>query len=117
MKVKWRELPKLLSTNSIDALVLDDYDFHGEVLPIYLGMPYNILANALHFDYSGSTQRYCASASSSATNTGATRFHGIGGDSEVLFPTKLTKYLTPDRRNFHRQNSNLATGQWKMSAP
>jgi zeaxanthin glucosyltransferase len=55
MKVKWRELPKLLSANSIDALVLDDYDFYGEVLPIYLGMPYAILANALHFDYSGYT--------------------------------------------------------------
>jgi zeaxanthin glucosyltransferase len=55
MKVKWRELPKLLSANGIDALVLDDYDFYGEVLPIYLGMPYAILANALHFDYSGYT--------------------------------------------------------------
>jgi len=55
MKVKWRELPKLVSANGIDALVLDDYDFYGDVLPIYLGMPYAILANALHFDYSGYT--------------------------------------------------------------
>jgi len=55
MKVRWRELPKLLSANGIDALVLDDYDFYSEVVPMYLGMPYAILANAFHFDYSGYT--------------------------------------------------------------
>ena len=55
MKVRWRELPKLLSANGIDALVLDDYDFYSEVVPMYLGMPYAILANAFHFDYSGCT--------------------------------------------------------------
>jgi SAM-dependent methyltransferase len=43
------------SSNGIDALVLDDYDFYSEVVPIYLGMPYAILSNALHFDYSGYT--------------------------------------------------------------
>ena len=55
MKVRWRKLPKLLSANAIDALVLDDYDFYSEVVPMYLGMPYAILANAFHFDYSGYT--------------------------------------------------------------
>jgi hypothetical protein len=40
MKVRWRELPQLLSANGIDALVLDDYDFYSEVVPMYLGMPY-----------------------------------------------------------------------------
>ena len=55
MKVKWRELPELLSSNGFDALVLDDYDFYSEVVPMYLGMPYAILANAFHFDYSGYT--------------------------------------------------------------
>jgi len=55
MKVKWRELPELLSSNGVDALVLDDYDFYSEVVPMYLGMPYAILANAFHFDYSGYT--------------------------------------------------------------
>ena len=55
MTVKWRELPKLLSSNGIDALVLDDYDFYSGVVPMYLGMPYAILANAFHFDYSGYT--------------------------------------------------------------
>src|SRR3984893_17650462 len=55
MKVRWRELPQLLSANGIDALVLDDYDFYSEVVPMYLGMPYAILANAFHFDYSGCT--------------------------------------------------------------
>jgi zeaxanthin glucosyltransferase len=54
-KVKWKELPKLLSSNGIDALVLDDYDFYGAVVPMCLGMPYAILSNALHFDYSGYT--------------------------------------------------------------
>jgi zeaxanthin glucosyltransferase len=55
LKVKWRELPKLLSAHGIDALVLDNYDFYVEVVPMRLGMPYAVLANALHFDYSGST--------------------------------------------------------------
>jgi zeaxanthin glucosyltransferase len=55
MKVRWRELPRLLSANGIDALVLDDYDFYSEVVPMCLGMPYAILANAFHFDYSGYT--------------------------------------------------------------
>ena len=55
MKVKWRELPKLLSANGIDALVLDNYDFYVEVVPMRLGIPYAVLSNALHFDYSGST--------------------------------------------------------------
>jgi zeaxanthin glucosyltransferase len=53
--VRWSELPKLLSANGIDALVLDNYDFYGEVVPLYLGMPYATLSNALHFDYSGYT--------------------------------------------------------------
>jgi zeaxanthin glucosyltransferase len=54
-EVRWRELPKLLSANGIDALVLDNYDFYGDVVPMFLGMPYAILSNALHFDYSGYT--------------------------------------------------------------
>jgi zeaxanthin glucosyltransferase len=54
-KAQWRELPKLLPANDIDVLVLDNYAFYGEVVPMYLGMPYAILANALHFDYSGYT--------------------------------------------------------------
>src|SRR3984893_11600324 len=53
--LKWRTFPQLLSANGIDALVLDDYDFYSEVVPMYLGMPYAILANALHFDFSGCT--------------------------------------------------------------
>jgi zeaxanthin glucosyltransferase len=54
-KVRWRELPELLSANGIDALVLDNYDFYAEVVPIYLGIPYATVANALHLDYSGYT--------------------------------------------------------------
>jgi zeaxanthin glucosyltransferase len=54
-KLEWRTFPKLLSANGIDALVLDDSDFYSEVSPMYLGMPYAILSNALHFDYSGYT--------------------------------------------------------------
>jgi zeaxanthin glucosyltransferase len=54
-EVRWRELPELLSANDIDALVLDNYDFYAQVVPMYLGMPHAVLANALHFDYSGNT--------------------------------------------------------------
>jgi zeaxanthin glucosyltransferase len=54
-KVRWREVPKLLSANGVDALVLDNYDFYSQAVPMYLGMPYATLANALHFDYSGYT--------------------------------------------------------------
>ena len=54
-KVKWKELPRLLSANGIDALVLDNYDFYGEVIPMHLGMPYATISDALHFDYSGYT--------------------------------------------------------------
>jgi zeaxanthin glucosyltransferase len=54
-EVRWRELPELLSANGIDALVLDNYDFYGQAVPMYLGMPYAILSNALQFDYSGHT--------------------------------------------------------------
>jgi len=54
-KVKWKELPRLLPANGIDALVLDNYDFYSQVVPMSLGMPYAVLSNALHFDYSGYT--------------------------------------------------------------
>jgi zeaxanthin glucosyltransferase len=54
-KLKWRTFPKLLSSTGIDALVVDNYDFYGEIIPMRLGMPYAILSNALHFDYSGRT--------------------------------------------------------------
>src|SRR5246127_4891072 len=54
-EVKWRTLPNLLSSTGIDALVVDNYDFYSEIIPMRLGMPYAILSNALHFDYSGRT--------------------------------------------------------------
>ena len=54
-EVKWRTLPNLLSATGIDALVVDNYDFYGEIIPMRLGMPYAIVSNALHFDYSGYT--------------------------------------------------------------
>jgi zeaxanthin glucosyltransferase len=54
-EVKWRTLPNLLSSTGIDALVVDNYDFYSEIIPIRLGMPYAVLSNALHFDYSGYT--------------------------------------------------------------
>jgi zeaxanthin glucosyltransferase len=55
MKVKWKTLPKILSSRGIDAVVLDDCDFYGAIVPMHLGMPYAVLSNALHFDYSGYT--------------------------------------------------------------
>src|ERR1700736_2438994 len=54
-EVKWRTLPNLLSSTGIDALVVDNYDFYGEIIPMRLGMPYAIMSNALHFDYPGYT--------------------------------------------------------------
>jgi zeaxanthin glucosyltransferase len=54
-EVKWKTLPNLLSATGIDALVVDNYDFYGEIIPMRLGMPYAIVSNALHFDYSGYT--------------------------------------------------------------
>ena len=56
-EVQWKQFPDLLSSAGVDALVLDNYDFYGEVIPMHLGMPYAILSNALHFDYSGYNQR------------------------------------------------------------
>src|SRR6266436_426336 len=54
-EVKWRSLPDLLSSTGIDALVVDNYDFYGEIIPMRIGMPYAVVSNALHFDYSGYT--------------------------------------------------------------
>jgi zeaxanthin glucosyltransferase len=54
-EVKWRTLPNLLSATGIDALVVDNYDFYGEIIPMRIGMPYAVVSNALHFDYSGYT--------------------------------------------------------------
>jgi zeaxanthin glucosyltransferase len=54
-EVKWRTLPDLLSSTGIDALVVDNYDFYGEIVPKRLRMPYAVVSNALHFDYSGYT--------------------------------------------------------------
>jgi zeaxanthin glucosyltransferase len=54
-EVKWRTLPNLLSSTGIDALVVDNYDFYGEIIPMRLGMPYAVVSNALHFDYSAYT--------------------------------------------------------------
>jgi zeaxanthin glucosyltransferase len=54
-EAKWRTLPNLLSSTGIDALVVDNYDFYSEIIPMRLGMPYAIVSNALHFDYSGYT--------------------------------------------------------------
>src|SRR3981189_642966 len=54
-EVKWSTLPKLLSSTGIDALVADNYDFYGQIIPTCLGMPCPLVSNALPFDYSGYT--------------------------------------------------------------
>jgi len=54
-EVKWRTLPNLLSATGIDALVVDNYDLLRRNNPMRLGMPYAVVSNALHFDYSGYT--------------------------------------------------------------
>ena len=53
--IKRKSLPQLLSSTGIEGLVLDSYDFYGEIIPMRLGLPYAIVSNALHFDYSGYT--------------------------------------------------------------
>jgi zeaxanthin glucosyltransferase len=54
-EVQWKQLPDLLVSTGVDALVLDSSNFYGEVIPMRLEMPYAILSNALYFDYSGYT--------------------------------------------------------------
>jgi zeaxanthin glucosyltransferase len=48
-------LPKTLLENRVDALVLDQVDCGLGLVPMYLGMPYVHVSNALHLDYSGNT--------------------------------------------------------------
>src|SRR5258708_11234572 len=43
-EVKWRTLPNLLSSTGIDALVVDNYDFYSEIIPIPLGIPSPLLS-------------------------------------------------------------------------
>ena len=50
-----KSLPEVVSTNSVDALLLDTVQFYAELGPIQLGMPYLQVSNGLHFDYSGDT--------------------------------------------------------------
>jgi zeaxanthin glucosyltransferase len=48
-------LPATLTAAAVDAVVLDTVLFYTELVPVSLGIPYAHVANALHFDYSGST--------------------------------------------------------------
>jgi zeaxanthin glucosyltransferase len=48
-------LPAILTAAAVDGVVLDTVLFYTELVPMSLGMPYAHVADALHFDYSGST--------------------------------------------------------------
>jgi zeaxanthin glucosyltransferase len=48
-------LPSILTAAAVDAVVLDTVLFYTELVPMSLGLPYAHVADALHFDYSGST--------------------------------------------------------------
>jgi MGT family glycosyltransferase len=55
MEAALTSLPAALATARADAVVLDTSQFHVELIPISLGLPYVHVSNALHFDYSGYT--------------------------------------------------------------
>jgi MGT family glycosyltransferase len=55
MEAALSSLPAALATAGADAVLLDTSQFHVELIPISLGLPYVHVSNALHFDYSGYT--------------------------------------------------------------
>lgn len=55
LESSFRNLPQTLLENRVDALVLDQVDYGLGLVPMYLGMPYVHVSNALHLDYSGNT--------------------------------------------------------------
>src|SRR5258708_20930039 len=50
-----KNLPEVVETNDVDALVIDSVNFYAELGAMQLGMPYLHVACAAHFDYSGYT--------------------------------------------------------------
>jgi MGT family glycosyltransferase len=51
----FESLPDTLSKAGVDGLVLDQYQPYVELIPMYLGMPFVQVSNALHVDYTGRT--------------------------------------------------------------
>jgi zeaxanthin glucosyltransferase len=49
----FQSLPETLRKSGADAIVLDQYQPYVELIPMYLGMPYIHVSNALHVDYTG----------------------------------------------------------------
>src|SRR5215468_5283282 len=47
----FESLPDTLSKAGVDAIILDQYQPYVELLPMYLGIPFVHLSNALHVDY------------------------------------------------------------------
>jgi zeaxanthin glucosyltransferase len=77
-------LPTILVEEGIEALVIDTYQFYAELVPLYLGIPYIHVSNALPFDYSGYTPLclYCwphetTSAALARNRTGVAKFAGM----------------------------------------
>jgi zeaxanthin glucosyltransferase len=50
-----KSLPATVEATGVDALVIDSVQFYAELGAIELQMPYVQVANALHFDFSGTT--------------------------------------------------------------
>jgi len=51
----FRDLPRLLKTQAIDAVVIDEIQSELGLVPRHLGLPYANASCALHFDMSGNT--------------------------------------------------------------
>ena len=51
----FKSMPAMLEATGVDALIIDPIQFHVELAPMTLGVPYIHAAVALHCDYSGYT--------------------------------------------------------------
>jgi zeaxanthin glucosyltransferase len=50
-----KSMPAMIEATGVDALIIDQIQFHAELAPMKLGIPYIHAAAALHCDYSGYT--------------------------------------------------------------
>jgi hypothetical protein len=55
LQAKRRELPGLFKVHGIEAVVVDDCDWHAGTIPLQLGLPFAAVACALVYDFSGRT--------------------------------------------------------------
>lgn len=55
VRFAFRDLPRIIREERVDALVLDQVHIGLGFLPMHLGMPYATQSNAVHVDFSGNT--------------------------------------------------------------